>query len=58
MYGQFLDFGGLSFQIKRSFFAFFFFLQILLSISFVYVFFYTTFFWIFVTFDSLIFVFL
>ncbi len=40
LYGQFLDFGGLSFQIKRSFFALFFILQILLSISFVYVFFF------------------
>jgi hypothetical protein len=58
LYGQFLDFGGLSFQIKRSFFAFCFFLQILLSISFFYVFFsLTTFFWVFVTFDNLIFVF-
>ncbi len=51
--------GGLSFQIKRSFFAFFFFLQFLLFISFFYVFFsFTTFFWIFVTFDNLTFVFL
>jgi hypothetical protein len=40
LYGQFLDFGGLSFQIKRSFFAFFFFLQFLLFISFFYVFFF------------------
>jgi hypothetical protein len=39
LYGQFLDFRGVSFQIKCNFFAFFFFLQILLSISFVYVFF-------------------
>jgi hypothetical protein len=58
LYGQFLDFRGVSFQIKRSFFAFFFFLQILLSISFVYVFFLQPFFWVFVTFDNLIFVFL
>ncbi len=40
LYGQCLNFGGLSFQIKRSFFAFFFFLQFLLFISFFYVFFF------------------
>ncbi len=40
LYGQFLDFKGLSFQIKCNFFTFFFFLQFLLFISFFYVFFF------------------